>query len=295
MARRSQAIALVAAAAFVTLASTADATTIDFGSTTLGRADGLIYREAQSQTVTVGVSRGAGAECPRHRETTGGGAVIPGSSGFIESLSDSSPLPTLNKSRFWVGTFTYHGGGGNSVEAIAICGKLAHRKLVQKTDTAVSSTTTLRAPCPHGMEVSGGGVSFSTDDGSFTMSAPYDSGDADQKPNNGWKVTVNPPAPTDVTVTAVCVEGLKLAYRSRTIGPFSDTDTEAQAPCKSGEAVAGGGGSFSGTGPGDLVMGTVPYDFAPPKGPNDGWAYLVHIGPMSRQVTAFAICKKSSG
>jgi hypothetical protein len=293
MAWRSHAIALVTAGICVTFAATAEATTIDFGSTTLGKADGLVYREAQSQPVTLGESRGAGAECPRHRRTTGGGAVIPGSSGFVESLSDSAPLPTLNRSRFWVGTFTYHGGGGNSVDAIAICGKLAHRKLVQKTAIAVSGTKTLRARCPHGMEVSGGGVSFSTDDGSFTASAPYDSADADHKPNNGWKATVNPPAPSNVTVTAVCVEGLKLAYRSRTFGPLSATDTEVQAPCKSGEAVTGGGGSFSGTGPGDTVEGTVPYDFAPPKGPNDGWAYLVSIGPASRQVTAFAICKKS--
>jgi hypothetical protein len=303
MGRRGALVAVLAVACSGVVALAAQAgggTVIDVDSEKLDKQNGLVFYSSDSMEVGIGEVRGAAALCPdgSGRKVLGGGALVRNNGGGTMALSDSAPFGPegsgLPAKRTWVGTFTNHSGISNFVTAYAVCGKPDSWKLRMRTeeDVAPEGEVKLRALCPRDTSVSGGGIEFSSDDGQFRDSAPFDANrDDDTKPDDGWKAVAYPPSTTDVTVAAVCVTGIPLAYRSTASDPLSDTEHQAQSNCKPEEATTGGGGLISGDAAGAWVRGTYPQSITEF---GDLWAYHVDIGPgADRTVTTVAICKRA--
>lgn len=266
---------------------------IDEGSDTQGNANGLVYRVASSELVAPGAARGVVAECPGERTTTGGGAVVQGTSGV--PFDDSGPKAGYSKRQSWVATFTNESGGQQLVHAYAVCGNLEGRALRQRTieDAPAQQEVKLRARCPAGTNVTGGGVEFSGESSQSRGLAPFDSGaDSDARPDNGWKVTAYPDQISTITATAVCAPGA-FAYRTDTLGPFpSDTLAFPQPTCQEDESTTGGGVTVSGSSPGAYIVHSSPRDgIDSDDAPDDRWDSGVQI-PEGETATGIAICKK---
>ncbi|MGI9019155.1 MAG: hypothetical protein ACR2G3_00395 [Solirubrobacterales bacterium] len=268
-------------------------TPIDEGTDTQGAAHGLAYMRASSELTAPGAARGVVAECPGDRTTTGGGAVVQGTSGV--PFDDSGPIAGFSKRQSWGATFTNESGGVQQLHAYAVCGKLDGRALRQETieDASALQEVKLRARCPAGTNVTGGGVEFSGDSSQSRGLAPFDSGgDSDARPDDGWKVTAYPDQVSTITATAVCAPGA-FAYRTDTIGPFpSDTLAIPQPTCQEDESTTGGGVTVSGSSPGASITHSSPQDGVDPdQVPDDRWDSGVEI-PQGETATGIAICKK---
>ncbi len=274
-------------------------TPVETGNTeTMGTTNGLVYRTAHSSVVGIpGQSLGVAAECSPdgERQTIGGGAVIPGG-GYGEPLVDSGPIKGFSQGRTWVGSFFNHSGSNVSVYAYVICAKLEERKLVTETvrDAPAEIDQALKAKCPGSLKVSSGGVSFDDADGQWRISKPFDGGDADSKPDDGWRVEAQSPDVTDISAYAICVSGVRLAYRTTTYDGMSGTSYEAQSFCGEGEAAVGGGGSTSDTSASSYADGNFPGDFTgEPNVPEDYWGFRADVGPGGPfTYTSIAICKR---
>lgn len=277
---------LLAAAAFA-------GTEVDEGSENLGKAHGLVYMRASSELTAPGAARSVVAECPGDRSTTGGGAVVQGTSGV--PFDDSGPMAGYSNRQSWGATFTNDSGSQQRLHSYAVCGHLEGRALRQETLQSVpeQQEVKLRSRCPEGTKVTGGGVGFTGDSSQSRGLAPFDSGaDSDKRPDDGWKVTANPDQVSTITATAVCAPG-EFAYRTDTLGPFpTDTLAFPQVACRDGESTTGGGVTVSGSGPGGYIVHSSPQDgFDPDDVPDDRWDSGVHI-PEGETATGIAICKR---
>jgi hypothetical protein len=103
--------------------------------------------------------------------------------------------------------------------------------------------------CPRGTVVTGGGVYLTggTPADEVASSAPYDGGDRDGRPDDGWFAEVNSGAPGGTMTTyAVCAPFL-VTYVSRTATVAPGKRQSATASCPAGETVIGGGARTGGT------------------------------------------------
>jgi hypothetical protein len=295
---------LVLGAATVVAAAPAQAgsptgTPVETGNTqTMGVENGLVYRWAESSVLgTPGQSLGVAAECSPDggRQTIGGGAVIPGGI-YGERLVDSGPIKGFSQARTWVGSFFNHTGNNANVWAYAICAKLDERKLVTETvkDAPAEKDQALKAKCPGGLKVSSGGVGFDNADGQWRISKPFDGGDPDSKPDDGWRVEALPNEAADVSAYAICVSGVRLAYRTTTYDDLSATSFEAQSFCRENEAAVGGGGSTSDGSVSSYADGSFPGDIGGENDvPEDYWGFRAIVGPGGPYTyTSIAICKR---
>ena len=72
---------------------------------------------------------------------------------------------------------------------------------------------TVKAQCPHGTHVTGGGLYDEGGSDRIFASKPLDGSDADHKPDDGWRGTAFPEQDSeDVTTVAICAKGMKLRY-----------------------------------------------------------------------------------
>jgi len=285
------AVVLIGMAAAVAQADT----TIDTDQTSFGMSHGLLYIKATSQLVGSGESRGAAAECPDRDmlKTSGGGAVVQGTSGV--PFDDSAPTHGFSRARAWVATFTNESGGQQVIHSWAVCGRLDGRELRQSTveDAPGGTEVVVKARCPSGTKVTGGGVSVSGVTSQSRTSAPFDAGDDDLKPDDGWEVIAYPDQIADVSAFALCARGA-FGYRTDTLGPFpNSTLAFPQATCESSESVTGGGVRIGGTSPEARISHSSPADgfTDPDQVPDDRWDSGVEI-PQGETATGFAICKK---
>ena len=114
--------------------------------------------------------------------------------------------------------------------------------VTERFEPQAGSLETLKAKCPAGTHVWGGGH-YNT--GTFEQalprhSYPYDSGDKGTAPDDGWKAQISVIDGVEVRVHATCAE-LRPQYEvgSLPVAPMAQGSTEI--PCAEGfEAVAGG-------------------------------------------------------
>jgi hypothetical protein len=105
-----------------------------------------------------------------------------------------------------------------------------------------NAVTTLKAPCPAGTHVWGGGH---YNDGVFAEavprhSYPYDAGDADSKPDDGWAAQVSGIEGVAFWMYATCAAPTP-DYQSGSITAGAQTRTNGVVDCEPGtEAVEGG-------------------------------------------------------
>jgi hypothetical protein len=157
---------------------------------------------------------------------------------------------------------------------------------------------TASAVCPKDTSVVGGGIEI---DGANTAtgmqsSYPFDGGDADLVPDDGWRGIANSRSAGDKSMLsfAVCSQTGRYRYITRVKDPVANnSQAQVEAPCPPGRLVAGGGVklSFGGSNTTSYIAaGTVPYDLTG-NGTMDGWrAVANNQSGINQDLTAYAIC-----
>ncbi|MFN8112279.1 MAG: hypothetical protein U0R51_03675 [Solirubrobacterales bacterium] len=148
----------------------------------------------------------------------------------------------------------------------------------------------IKAPCPDGTHVASGGMGTVNGYGGIllTGSYPYDAGDKDKAPDDGWKVDVINRGGLLVAANALCSDqNWKYASDDFKFPRFDDgTGTVA---CSSGTHIVGGGGR-AGT-----MIGLLPGDGKDgDKLPDDKFTVHTESGATEKtKGTAYAVCGKA--
>ena len=149
------------------------------------------------------------------------------------------------------------------------------------------STITVKSDCPGRTRVlSGGASSFGGFGDSYISSSyPYDDGDRDKSPDDGWKTKISAfDSFVDINAYAACAK-LKPTYRDRRyeIAPMTSSTDEA-VPCPDGDVIVHGG--FKG--PTSVRPGsTFPFD----GGTDDAWGLRPeNVSGEDQKITGFAVC-----
>lgn len=152
----------------------------------------------------------------------------------------------------------------------------------------VNGETTVTVRCPAGSHVLGGGqYVLAGDQNSFIhSSAPFDGGDADAMPDDGWRSRVDSinGASNTVTEYAICTT-TQPVYRGKGGTLHSPTHVLLRASCPSGDAAVGGGLDISAKFNSAYVTASTPGPGA--SWDAHGWAGL---GATNQKVTDWVIC-----
>ena len=154
------------------------------------------------------------------------------------------------------------------VATYAICSntKVAYRSATRKVKPRKSAKLT--AHCPAGTKDTSGGVRTGDfDTVQISSSYPVDDGDANKKPDDGWRVRVfNRGARATVTAWAVCAKGTQVAYIESSVFPLeAGTPSEvALSVVDDPLHITGGGASYPAklSTPETRLTATVPTDAA---------------------------------
>jgi hypothetical protein len=160
-----------------------------------------------------------------------------------------------------------------------------------------------KANCPNDTSVVGGGLQISEGNTATGMhsSFPFDDGDANAKPDDGWQSIANSRSAADKSLLAfaVCSKIGRFSYvvGGPQFGP-DNSKIAAQAPCPAGQSVAGGGLALTQGGAETLysAAGTHPIDLPSDADSitDDGWgAEAINSSGIGQAVTAYAICAKT--
>ena len=254
-----------------------------------GKAKGLVYR---SSTEYFAGSGGAAAACPQGKHVSGGGAAFDGATAdaWIGGLApDYVSLDISTKHGY--STRASVSGLGQHIKVVAICGEpgdLVYRKR-KFTFTTSGDPVQLKAHCPAGTHVTGGGLYNGASDDDFLVSAPYDGNDQDSKPDDGWVGRIVPASTAkDVFVRAICSDAYQLSYHDDDVNGTGVMGKSVV--CPAGSAVTGGGMALSGDA-GAYPHASQPADIGDVNTtPEDGWLAEVSV-TGTRTLTVIAICK----
>jgi hypothetical protein len=243
------------------VASLAVAATAHGGeSTDLGSANGLNYR-----AVTTEVQPSTGidsyAACAAGDLAVGGGVdivdpeVTPGvPDGAM--MGDTHP-DVEGDASVWRSSAVNGTGDPLVMTFFAICSESdGVRSKTNKTRIPPGSKAKVRAGCPRGSVVAGGGIQT---DGAALASIGYDDADRDERPDDGWKASAYNAGsqPIDLRVHASCVRASawQLTYtRSGTATQAGHTVFDGSL-CAEGRALSGmGAKARGGTGPHDIRL-----------------------------------------
>jgi hypothetical protein len=172
--------------------------------------------------------------------------------------------------------------------------RFAERKLPAGSSKAIPTR------CPAGSSAVGGGVYISGTslDLVVSTSKPWDSGDRDSKPNDGWFGRANNGSGSNEAMEtwAVCSSNGRFAYThgSSKLRPRGEALAQAQCPSKS--RLVGGGTQISKAGLKTRITYTQPYDG--PDGDSsmdDGWVSDAtnHAPKGTHTLTSWAACGRS--
>jgi hypothetical protein len=181
----------------------------------------------------------------------------------------------------------------------AICREIDTSAMKFRTETRPfnpAKRRTVKVACPDGFRAIGGGIE--APDPLVSATVPYDGGDGDDKPDDGWKATaVNLDAiKRDLTAHVSCRKagGWDLKYEIAGIGLGSGTSGSAGTMCPAGAAVTGGGTAIAGPAGAVRVHESFPIDAgdAGNDTPEDGWhGSLTNTSVGSATGVIHAICK----
>ena len=160
-----------------------------------------------------------------------------------------------------------------------------------------NSVATIKAHCPKGTKVTGGGFETTVRP---TSSVPFDDADNNTTRDDGWKAVVTNPSSTiafKVTVHGVCAKGGTYTYLSS--APISVPDggrTNGDVLCDDGFSVVGGGVALA-FAPGLLSIGqSGPIDDDDDGDVRDnGWTGgATNLTGTEVQMTVFGICESTN-
>jgi hypothetical protein len=264
-----------------------------------GSSNGLAYRSATFPAVGPSGSEYAVAKCPKGEVLTGGGGSTTGAAleaRFLELGPNKVPdIPTKARK-----SFTAQGQNMSSnpldFESLAICARKKGLSMETATTPEPDSNAVVsaKAKCPKGTSVTGGGLSSDSNLEYILISAPYDGGDADSNPDDGWEaslVTGVGQPDRELRALAFCSANFKLAYRSDSDADVTDVG-HAEADCPEKAAITGGGISISG-GDGAFLNASHPLDGTDAgQAPDDSWEGNAGVTSGNRTVDVYAICRK---
>ena len=253
-------------------------------------AAALSYAES-SNTNTGGGNQGtATVECPGVSWAVGGGAF---STGGFAAVAITSSTPAGNA--LWSEETDVY-VGPQSHRAYVICDTTEPSLEFNNASVPVNDDRTVRADCPSGENIYGGGFnSGASYGGSNTRSSrPFDDGDADRDRDDGWEATIFnfTMAPLPVTLYAHC--GAKNStVESRTREVTANSQKAVSESCRAGDHVTGGGTQISGHSSNTWISSSYPADAGDQDSvPDDRWsAYLENVTGKKREVTAYAVCR----
>jgi hypothetical protein len=284
--------ALVCAVVLVALASVPAALAGGPGDD-LGTVAGINYRGKVSQDFPVG-GFDSFAGCVDDGVVIGGG-------GEIEGLGTEGRMGSTYRSvggfspNSWRTALRNLSGGAKDMSFFSICresGKKGLKFVTVKKKFEPDQRRTVKAKCPDGYRVIGGGIH--SVDPIVTATAPFDGKDDDSKPDDGWKATAvnNHALEQELKAQAVCRKSgtWQLAYKSTGVGAAGNTTAHGGVLCVEG-TVVGGGASIKGPNGDVRLQESYPNDSGGTDTP-DGWsAGLTNLGADPASGAVHAICK----
>jgi len=298
MARRLTTLALLTLATAAVVAASGWARGDE--SVDLGTAKGLNYRVTPFENFA-GAGFSSFASCAEGAAAVSGGVDIV-ASGAEGRMGETKPILGDDFRRRhgsegatgWRTSASDLSGGPKDINFFAVCkasgaGGIKYRRLKRSYDPGEEKT--VKARCPDGYRVIGGGLE--SPNPVVVATAPFDAGDQDQKPDDGWRVRAVNAFGLEQTLRAhaVCRKAgaWDLSYESENVAITGGTTLPASATCPSGGAITGGGAKVK-PGPGSgRVFEMYPAGGTPPR---EDW----HVGitnPSMPQITAtvYAICR----
>jgi hypothetical protein len=188
VARRCAAVVACAGFALIALA----AAQLAAARTNLGTVGGLTYTFEDSASVAPPDGGSQFTDCPDGKHIVGGGAEIGGNAGesrlnttFPFDDDDGNSVPDDG----WASHFWNDAGVSKSVDIVAVCRKGSFKYRSSAHRVMAGHARALKAKCPDGTHVSGGGVYVdgAISDVFVNSSYPYDGPDANEAPDDGWK------------------------------------------------------------------------------------------------------------
>jgi hypothetical protein len=244
------------------------------------------------------------AACPAGTEVVGGGVFNSGG-GTDDVVVSSEPFdgPDADTERDdgWLGYGANGEGTSGFLSTYVVCA-------TSGTFSRVSATTTLgvrmslRATCPAGTSVTGGGVDLTHSATSpflkLNSSEPFDGSDADTRRDDGWLASASNEGDPRETMTtwAVCVSsgGFRYVHGPTTSIPDGMRGV-SKASCPAGSKVTGGGVHASGGDPDIEVNSTNPFDGPDPgTAADDAWTTTGdNFTGAPATITTYAVCATS--
>ncbi|MGI9021582.1 MAG: hypothetical protein ACR2G3_12845 [Solirubrobacterales bacterium] len=259
----------------------------------LGEAGGYRY-------VSNAVSGGPGflnvtVDCPSNRHLLGMGSFVrivklqPKDGADAGSTPDDKASMRAN-----------FGGGTGTAEALAVCGQQVSKYRTKARDIDPQETLTVKAPCPTGTRVTGGGgrikdATTLSSNADLNSSFPYDGNDGDSDHDDGWAVrgwNDRPSGRGRLTAYAICAD-LEPVYMTADSSAPPGTGTTTTASCPDTHFLSSAGFERSDTpGIGTFVElkqtdSIVDGDVVP-----DDDARASHYNPSASpaSVTTYAVC-----
>ncbi len=273
------------------------------GDKTIGNAGGIKYVK-DSAAFDPGNSNYASDAiwCGHEPQATGGGARLRGASAskFIESslprdvyLGYGDPDDVPDDS--W--DASGYGPAGKRLTTFGICARDANLRYVflDVPDSPTGNRTASVGCGGGGYHAVGGGGLIAPSQSWTNSSHPYDGGDTDKRPDDGWTLRVFDPVGGigGFVIEAICMRGAHLAYeKKRATGLDAGEAASRRAGCGRGRHVLGGGLRISGPQDEARAASSFPFDGKDRhKVPDDGWKSTgYNLSGGSKALTTFAIC-----
>ncbi len=234
---------------------------------------GLTLVEGSPTTTPSSDEDYAQAECPGGTEVTGGGAF---STGFFSQVAIVTSYPEANDT--WTEyTDVYTGPQDHTAYAICDTGAVAVKKESRKLST--DKTGTVRASCPAGKNLYGGG---------FYTDAVYGESDAmvSAPAGDGWRAKLHNFSVVKIKIIAYALCGSKA---SRVVSNSKQLDANAQgyvaAQCPGNDLVTGGGAAIASKSSSTWLSTIYP------SGDDRFRAYAENATGNKHKLTAYAICR----
>jgi hypothetical protein len=173
------------------------------------------------------------------------------------------------------------------------------RYVVKGAQNDAGEQDSITRKCPPGTKVAGGGVfgAGGFDEQQINSIRPYDEGDANLEPDDGWQALVDNQTggPLDVKVHAICTRAdFTYAVSGQTSLNSGEVETSS-VTCPAGTHVAGGGLYAAGGIDQQNLARSFPFDSMVDANtkPDDGWAGTSHnVSVGQRSFRVYAICGK---
>ncbi len=242
------------------------ATAADFDQ---GTANGITYINDQTPTpINPGQAGAVGAECPPATHLLGAGADALNnvSAGILSSVrADDGPDGNAQRDD-GVTAFMHNTTGassGSSVWAFCAAGKVHYPS--RTTTLALGDTRAIKATCPAGTKVLSGGVYLDGLNSDVHLNAmrPFDDGDANAQPDDGWQVRATNLAGADklYMAWAFCRADMKPVYlKEASTVNAGDVDFASLSCPNQSRSVVGIGGELRGATTSRRISGLEPDD-----------------------------------